>query len=285
MDKFQEALDQVSKWIKEYQKEVHNLPVLSQVRPNQILKSLPDAAPEQGESFEQIFKDFQTQIMPGVTHWQHPKFFGYFPANSSPPSILAEMLIATLGVQGMSWITSPAATELEMKVMEWLRELLGLPKTFTGVIQDSASTSTLIAMIVAREKATDFQSRREGLKNHPQLVAYCSEEAHSSIEKATILCGIGRENLRKIRTVKTTGEMDGEELEKQILLDRRNGLMPFFVVGAFGTTGVTAVDSLSKIGEVAQKQGLYFHVDAAYAGAALILPEMRGLARGIEKSR
>jgi aromatic-L-amino-acid/L-tryptophan decarboxylase len=277
---FYSAAQKITEWMNRYQQEVEKYPVLSQAQPGDILKQLPLAPPEAAEPFERIFADFEKIILPGITHWQHPAFFGYFPSNSSPPSILAEMLIASLGVQGMSWCTSPAATELEVRMMEWLRQAFGLPADFSGVIQGSASDSTLAAMVTARERATNFLSNEEGLDGR-RLVSYCSAEAHSSIEKAAKIIGLGRCSLRKI-PVNARFEMRTDLLEKALEEDKRSGLQPFFVVGAFGTTGSTAVDNLEAIGAVARKHGLWFHVDAAYSGSALVLPEIRPLARGIE---
>jgi len=276
---FNNALKQVTDWISAYQDNIRDYPVVSQQAPGELLKNLPAGPSDEAEGFETIFKDFRDLIVPGITHWQHPKFFGYFPANSSPPSILAEMLIAAMGVQGMSWSTSPAATELEIRVMEWLREALGFDQGFTGVIQDSASSSTTIAMLVARERATDFTVNERGYQNY-QLTAYCSEEAHSSVEKAAKVIGIGRENLRKV-PVDDHQQMRIDLLEQMIKDDRAAGKQPFFVVGAFGTTGTTACDDLAAINQIAKKNNLWFHVDAAYAGSALILPEIRHLADGI----
>ncbi|NCN28068.1 aspartate aminotransferase family protein [bacterium] len=280
-DEFKSALEQLSHWIGEYRDTVEEYPVYSQVRPGEILAQLPESLGDNADSFDKIFEDFKNIILPGITHWQHPKFFGYFPSNSSPPSVLAEMLISTLGVQGMSWATSPAATELELRMMDWLRELFGFPEGFSGVIQDSASNATLAAMIVAREKATDFKVNESGYHGQPQLVAYCSEEAHSSIEKAAKAIGLGHHNLRKI-PVDDKQQMQIPLLRSAIEEDVQGGRKPFFVVGAFGTTGSTAVDNLQEIHLVSKEHGLWFHVDAAYAGSALVLPEMRSLASGIE---
>lgn len=279
---FQLSLDQVVDWINSYRREVESLPVLSPLDPGDVLRQLPKDPPSEAESFARIFDDFRSIVVPGITHWQHPRFFGYFPSNVSPPSVLAEMLVAAMGVQCMSWSTSPAATELEIRMMQWLRDLFGLPADFSGVIQDSASNSTLAAMIVAREQASGFATNDEGLANQ-RLVAYCSTEAHSSIEKAAKVCGLGARNLRKI-PVNENQEMRSDLLEKAIVEDVSSGRHPFFVVGAFGTTSTTAVDPLDRIQQIASRYGLWFHVDAAYAGSALILPEVRSLARGIEKA-
>ncbi len=272
MNNFDSASRLVIDWIKEYQAGVEKYPVLSKLKPGDLLNALPQSPPEDAQEFAKIFSDFKEQIIPGVTHWQHPQFFGYFPANTSPPSLLAEMLISALGVQGMSWITSPAATELEIRMMQWLGEAFGFGPEFKGVIQDSASSSTIIAMLVARDRAAQDQI---GV-----LTAYCSQEAHSSIEKAAGIIGIGRKNLRKI-PVNEKQEIKLDILKSTLEEDLKNGFIPFFLVGAFGTTSTTAVDNLKGLAEIAKSHSLWFHVDAAYAGSALILPEVRDMAEGI----
>ncbi len=276
------SLKIVTEWITQYQNEVKNYPVMSPLKFGDILEQLPKEPKESPEQFETIFNDFLSVIVPGITHWQHPKFFGYFPSNSSIPSLLAEMLTATLGIQAMSWITSPAATELEIRVMEWLRDLFSLPKSFHGVIQDSASSSSMIAVTAAREKATKYHTNNVGLANHT-LVAYCSTETHSSIEKAIKIIGIGNNNLRKI-PVNQDQQMNTDALQRCIEEDLQNGLTPFFIAGTFGTTGSTAIDPLKAIARISKKYDLWFHIDAAYAGTALLLPEIRLLAEGIEEA-
>jgi aromatic-L-amino-acid decarboxylase len=279
---FSDVTSTVVNWMADYQARIRSFPVLSKVRPGEILEKLPTSPNLSPDCFDDMFSDFKDLILPGITHWQHPNFFAYFPANSSPPSIIAEMLIDTLGVQGMSWATSPAATELEIRMMKWLQEMFGLSPEFSGVIQDSASNSTMSAMIVAREKATDFSTNETGVTEQ-KLVAYCSSEAHSSVEKAAKMIGIGRQNLRKI-AVNANQEMRVDLLIQAIEDDLKNGKRPFFMVGAFGTTGSTAVDDLKSISNVAKKYGIWFHVDAAYAGSALVLPEVRMLADGINQA-
>jgi aromatic-L-amino-acid decarboxylase len=221
--------------------------------------------------------------MPGMTHWESPYFMGYFPANKSYPSVLAEMLTATLGAQCMSWLTSPAATELEERVMEWLSELIGLPKTFTGVIEGTASTSTLCALLMAREKVTNFGVNEEGFTKDVNHIIYCSSETHSSIEKDVKIAGFGRQNLRKI-PVDNDYAMKPEELEEAIRQDLKNGHKPTAVVATIGTTGSTAIDPLEEIGDICTKYDVFLHVDAAYAGTALVLPEMRWMNEGIEQA-
>ena len=221
--------------------------------------------------------------MPGITHWQSPGFFAYFPANTSFPSLLAEMLSSALGAQCMKWETSPAATELEEAVMNWLRKMTGLPSDFEGVIQDTASTSTLCAILTAREKSTAFDVNNKGMAAYAGMRVYCSSEAHSSVEKAVKIAGIGRENLVKIGT-DSTFRMDPALLEKAIALDIQNGLKPVCVVAAIGTTGSTAVDPVEEIARICSKYKIWLHVDAAYAGTALILPEYHYLLKGIEQA-
>jgi aromatic-L-amino-acid decarboxylase len=219
--------------------------------------------------------------MPGITHWQSPNFFAYFPANTSPPSILAEMIISTLAVQCMIWETSPSATELEQKVMNWLRDMTGLPKEFEGVIQDTASTSTLAAILTAREKITGHKINEEGLYDFKKLRVYCSDQAHSSVDKAVKIAGIGIKNLIKIRT-RTDYSLDPEKLREEIEKDKKAGLIPCCVVATIGTTGVTAIDPLKEIGKVCSENGIWLHVDAALGGTALILPEYRWMIEGSE---
>lgn len=269
-------------WMADYMADVERYPVRAQVSPGEIAAKIPPAAPQGGEDMGQIFADFQSDILPGLTHWQHPNFFAYFQANSSPPSVLAEMLTATLAVQCMLWQTSPAATELESAMMAWLRQMIGLPEAFKGTIQDSASTATLCALLVAREKACDWRTNDEGLSAESErLVVYCSEEAHSSVDKGMMVAGLGRANLRKIPT-RDDFSMDPAALEARIADDQAAGHRPIAVIASFGSTGVGAVDPIKEIGEICQRQGLWFHVDAAWAGSALILPEFRSLMAGVE---
>ena len=224
---------------------------------------------------------FERLIMPGITHWQHPSFFAYFPANSSPPSILAEMLTATLAVQGMVWQTSPAATELEEVVVSWLIDMLGLPPHFRGVISDTASTATLCSLLSARERASRFAVNDSGFSGREQYTCYCSEETHSSVEKAVKIAGIGRHNLRKV-AVDSHWAMKPEALRQAIKGDREAGRQPLWVTATLGTTGSTAIDPLPEIADICREEGLWLHVDAALAGTALILPEMRWMSAGIE---
>lgn len=267
-------------WAAEYlEGGVEEYPVKAQVEPGDIKVQLPQAPPWQSEEMDEVWRDFQNVILPGITHWQHPGWFAYFPANNSPPSVLAELLTATLGAQCMSWQTSPAATELEEVVMEWLRQMLGLPEGLSGVIQDTASTATLCALLASRERATAMQANERGLTG--TYVIYASQEAHSSVEKAAKIAGFGRENLRYIE-VDREYAMVPETLAKTIVEDREKGLIPTAVVATVGTTSSGAVDPLDRIGPICREQGLWLHVDAAYAGTAALLPEERWFFSGAE---
>jgi aromatic-L-amino-acid/L-tryptophan decarboxylase len=268
-------------WMADYLEGIERYPVKSSVVPREIIRQLPAAPPQKGEAFEQIFRDFQSILLPGMTHWQHPSFFAYFPANSSPPSVLAEMLTATLGAQCMSWATSPAATELEERVMEWLRGMIGLPETFTGVIQDTASTATLSAILSAREHRTGFLINERGFSPEMRFTVYCSSETHSSIEKAVKIAGLGRTQLRKL-PVDDRYALVPCALDDAIERDQRRGYTPLCVIATLGTTGSTSIDPLRPIGEICRKHRLWLHVDAAFGGSALILPEFRWMLDGIE---
>ncbi len=265
----------------DYLEEVGRLPVRSRCPPGQIASSLPSHAPEEPESLEALLADLERIVLPGLTHWQHPRFLAYFPANSSPPSVLAEMLTATFAVNAMLWQTSPAATEMETVVLDWLRTAIGLPEGFTGVIQSTASEASLCALLVARERALGWQGNEEGLAGQPPLAVYASAEAHSSIEKDAMIAGYGRRHLRRIE-VDEDFAMRPDLLERAIRSDRESGIRPACVVATLGTTGIGSSDPLAAIGEICRRHGLYLHVDAAWAGSALLLPECRSLARGVE---
>jgi len=272
---------EIVEWIARYFENVEQYPVKSRVRPGEIKNALPELPPSGSESFDLFMKDFDEVIMPGITHWQSPNFFAYFPANSSPPSVLAEMLTAALGAQCMLWETSPAAAELEERMMEWLRSMTGIPPEFEGVIQDSASSATLAALITAREKVTRFRSNREGLSDAGRLRIYVSTQTHSSVEKGAGIAGFGRDNLVKV-AVRSDFSMDPGALEMAIQKDIAQGYVPCCAVATLGTTGTTAIDPLREIGVICRKHGIWLHVDAALGGTALLLPEMRWMADGIE---
>ena len=269
-------------WMADYMAGVERYPVRAQVAPGAVLGALPQSPPAQPEPMAAVFADFERIIMPGMTHWQHPAFFAYFPANSSPPSVLAEMLTATLGAQCMSWQTSPAATELEQRMMAWLGQMIGLPAAFEGVIQDSASSASLCAILCARERASGFASNRLGLQEQPRFTIYASSEAHSSIEKDVGVAGLGRDNLRKV-AVDRSHALDPAALDQAITADRAQGRAPIMVVAAIGSTGSSAIDPLKPIADICRRHGLWLHVDAAWAGSALILPEYRWMIEGIDQ--
>lgn len=281
LEEFRKQGHELVDWMADYFKNIENYPVKSQVSPGDIYKQLPDSAPEEGESFPEIMNDFKEKILPGITHWQHPGFFAYFTANNSFPSILGEMLTATMGAQCMIWDTSPAAAELEEKTMNWLKEMLGLPSNLHGVIQDTASTASLVAILTAREKYSNYQVNQKGFSSEENFTVYCSTETHSSVEKGVKIAGIGKENLTKISTDDDQA-MNPEVLETAIKTDIANGKKPICVVAALGTTSTTAVDPLKEIAAICKKYNCWLHVDAAYAGSALILPEYRWMIEGIE---
>ena len=286
-DEFRHFGKELIDWIADYYQNIEQFPVLSQVESGEIRAQLPLSPPEKGEAFGQIIADIDRLIMPGITHWQSPNFFAFFPANTSGPSILAELLSAGLGVQGMSWITSPACTELETHVLDWLAEMLGLPEIFTsqsaggGVIQDTASSATLSALLAARERATDFVTNEDGCDG--RLVAYTSTQAHSSIEKAVKIAGLGRKNLRLIE-VDDDFAMLPESLTRQIQADRDAGLIPCFVCATVGTTSSNGLDPVREIGSICKAEGVWLHVDAAMSGTAALCPEYRYILDGLELS-
>lgn len=284
-DEFRRYGREVIDWIADYYERVESLPVLAQVEPGEIRALLPAEPPQTGEAFDAIVADLDRLILPGVTHWQSPNFFAFFPANTSFPAILGELVSAGLGVQGMLWITSPVCTELETHVLDWLAEMLDLPSKFLssgaggGVIQDTASSAVLTALLAARERATAFASNARGATG--ALVAYTSTQAHSSIEKAAKIAGIGSENVRLI-AVDGTFAMRPEALARQIAADRAAGLTPFFVSATIGTTSSNALDPIPVIGSICRDQGLWLHVDAAMSGTAALCPEFRYTHAGLE---
>ena len=272
-------------WIAKYLERIESLPVLSQVKPGEILASLPQHAPAEGEPFEDILADLDKKILPGITHWQSPHFHAYFPGNSSPPSIVGELLSAGVSVQGMLWTTSPACTELEIRVLDWLVEMLDLPQSFLstskggGVIQDSASSANLCAVLAGRERATAFGANEDGCNQ--RLTAYTSAHAHSSIEKAVKIAGIGRKNLRTIE-VDENFAMRPDVLARAIAEDKRAGRIPCFVGATVGTTSSFAFDPLPQIGAICRDHNVWLHVDAAMAGTAALCEEFRWIHRGLE---
>ncbi len=280
-EEFGKNAQEFSRWMAEYLANIESYPVSADVMPGDILSRLPETAPDQGEEMAGIFDDFRKIIIPGMTHWQNPNFFAFFPSISSPPSVLAEMLTATIGSIGLGWHSAPAATELETRMMEWLRQALDLPPEFSGVIQDTASTSTLVAFLTAREVATDYAVNEAGFAAGAGLVAYSSVEAHSSVDKAVRIAGYGIRNLRKI-PVNAAFAMDAAVFEETVLQDIAAGLKPAICVATLGTTGASGFDDLVAIGKICREHKIWLHVDAAWAGSALILPEYRDMAKGME---
>jgi aromatic-L-amino-acid decarboxylase len=284
-EEFRQYGRSVVDWIADYQQKVESFPVLSQVQPGEIRATLPAEPPQQGEPFEAILADVDKVIVPGITHWQSPSFFAFFPANASGPAILGELLSAGLGVQGMLWATSPACTELETHVMDWLVDMLGLPAKFRsdatggGAIEDSASSAALCALLAARERATRYESNEGGCDG--RLVAYASTQTHSSIEKGVKIAGRGRRNLRLIE-VDDRFAMRADLLARQIAQDRQAGLVPCFVCATVGTTSSNGIDPLPQIGQICRQEGVWLHVDAAMCGTAALCPEFRHIHDGIE---
>lgn len=269
-------------WLADYRAGLAARPVRAATQPGEIKARLPAAPPPQGEEFGAILRDLDAIVLPGLTLWQHPGFFGYFPANAELSSVLGDFISSGLGVLGLSWQSSPALTEVEEVVTDWLRQMLGLSAAWSGVIQDTASTSTLVALLCAREKASNFSLARGGLHGEPApLRVYCSAHAHSSVEKAALLAGFGRDNVRLIPTDENHA-MRADELARMVVADRAAGAVPCAVVATTGTTATTALDPIGAIAEIAHAHGLWFHVDAAMAGAAMILPECRWMWAGIE---
>jgi aromatic-L-amino-acid decarboxylase len=282
---FRREAHRVADWIADYLADPDRFPVLSKSRPGDIRRALPSRTPEQGESFDDIFADFERIILPGITHWNHPGFFAYFAITGSGPGVLAEFLSAALNVQAMLWRTSPAATELEEVTLAWLRQLIGLPSDFDGVIYDTASVSTLHALAAARESVVP-DVRRSGLAGRPELPAfriYCSEHAHSSVDKAVILLGLGHASVVQV-PADTEFRMRPDALADAIARDRRNGAVPLAIVATVGTTSTTSIDPVEPIADIAGRERVWLHVDAAYAGVAAMLPDHQWILRGAERA-
>jgi aromatic-L-amino-acid/L-tryptophan decarboxylase len=284
-DAFRKYGKKMIDWIADYYENVEKYPVLSQINPGDVENKLPASPPARGESIDEILDDVNSIVMPGITHWQSPNFFAYFPSNSSGPSVLGDLLSSGLGVQGMLWSTSPACTELETRVMDWLAQMLQLPEKFKsastggGVIQDTASSAALSAILAAREQKTNYLTNDTGCSGN--LIAYISTQTHSSVEKAIKIAGIGKNNLRLIGVDETLA-MRVDLLEAAIKEDVNKGLVPFFVCATVGTTSTNAMDPLSGIGEISRKYQLWMHIDAAMAGTAAICPEYRHFLNGVE---
>jgi aromatic-L-amino-acid decarboxylase len=284
-DEFRRHGHAVVDWIADYLGNVERYPVLSAAKPGEVRARLPEHPPRQGEPFEALLRDVDQVIVPGLTHWQSPNFFAYFPSNISGPSILGEFLSAGLGVQGMLWATSPACTELETHVLDWLVEMLALPAAFRstgsggGVIQDTASSATLCAVLAARERASAYRTNSHGIDR--RFTAYASTQAHSSVEKAVKIAGLGGDNLRLIE-VDAAFALRPDRLEQAIVADREAGHTPCFVCATVGTTSSHGLDPVRAVGEVCRRHRLWLHVDAAMAGTAALCPEFRSIHDGLE---
>jgi aromatic-L-amino-acid decarboxylase len=271
-------------WIADYRETIATRPVRAATQPGEVRAALPTEPPAEPEAFEAILADFESTLLPGVTHWQHPRFFGYFPANSALPSVLADLLSSGLGVLGLNWQACPALTELEELTCDWMRQMVGLSPAWRGVIHDTASTATLVALLCARERATGFSLAGGGLSAEPKpLTVYASTQSHSSVEKAALLAGFGRENVRAVPTDDTFA-VRPDALEEAIRTDLASGRLPCAVVATTGTTASTALDPVGAVVDVAARHDLWVHVDAAMAGSAMILPECRWMWDGVERA-
>ncbi len=280
-EQFEHWLTVGANWSAKYRKEIEKYPVRSSAAPGDTLAALPDMPPLEGEDFAKIFADFERIVPPGLTHWQHPRFFAYFPGNSSMPSVLAEQLTAAIGGVCMLWQTSPVATEMEIRVLDWLKQMCGLPRSWQAVIQDSASSATLAAVITMRERALEWQGMKHGLAGQPALRIYCTRYNHSSVDKAVRLAGIGNANQVTVST-DDNGAMSADALRNSIVKDRAKGFLPAGVIAVIGGTTTGYSDKLRPIGKVAEQENLYLHVDAAWAGTAMVCPEHRELIDGLE---
>ncbi len=283
-DEFREHGHRLIDWIADYRATIAERPVIAQTTPGDIRAAFPSDPPASPESFDAVLRDLDAILLPGLTHWQHPRFFGYFPSNAPLSSVLGDLLSTGLGVLGLNWQASPALTELEEVVTDWMRRMVGLSDGWAGVIQDTASASTLIALLCARERSTDFSLARGGMQSESRpLVAYVSAQSHSSVEKAALLAGFGRDNVRLVPHDDAFA-MRADELDELVRADLANGALPCCVIATTGTTASTALDPVHAIAEVAQRHGLWLHVDAAMAGSAMILPECRWMWDGVERA-
>ncbi len=270
-----------SDWSTSYLDRIDTYPVRAQTAPGDIADQIPESPPDAGESMEAIMDDFSRIVPQGMTHWQHPRFFAYFASNAAPAAMIAEQLAGSMAAQCMLWQTSPAATEIEVRMVDWLRQSVGLPDSFDGVLQDTASSATLCAILTMRERALDWKGNQQGLSNLPTLRVYASTRTHTSIDKAMWVAGLGQDNLVKIDTTEDFA-LDVDALAKAIQNDRKNGLLPAGIVICVGGTSMGATDKVRAICELAEKEDLYTHIDAAWAGSAMICPEFRHLWDGAE---
>ncbi len=283
-EEFRKWSHRAAGWGADYRASLPEKPVRAQTQPGDIAKLIGNAPPEDGEDFEAIFADFDRIIPPGMTHWQHPRFFAYFPSNAAPESVIAEYLSSAMAAQCMLWQTSPAATELETKMMDWLRQSIDLPDEFSGVIQDSASSATLCAVLTMRERSLDWTGNTNGLSGQKPLRIYASDQVHTSIDRAIWVSGIGEENLVRIPTAGPLRSMDAKALDAAIKADRENGYLPAGIITCTGGTSTGSSDDIAAVCAVAKHYNLYVHVDAAWAGTAMICPEFRDLWSGVEEA-
>ena len=281
---FEKWSSKAAEWGVAYRQNLRDKPVRAPTRPGEIISQLPFSPPESGEAMEQIFEDFEKIIVPGMTHWQHPRFFAYFPANAAPVSVVAEYLVSAMAAQCMLWQTSPAATELETRAVDWLRQALDLSPDYTGVIQDSASSATLAAVLIMREKALSWSGNKKGLPEGPRIRIYSSDQVHTSIDRAIWVSGIGADNLVRIPTSGKNRTMDIKALAEAIKQDRIAGYLPAGIIACTGGTSVGACDNIDGVADIAEKEGLFLHVDAAWAGSAMICPEFRQFWKGVDRA-
>lgn len=283
-DSFRHWSRRAADWGVDYRETVRERPVRAQVSPGEIIAKIGRSPPEKGEPMDAIFADFERIIAPGMTHWQHPRFFAYFPSNAAPASVVAQYLASAMSAQCMLWQTSPAATELETRMVDWLRQALGLPDGFSGVIQDSASSATLVAVLTMREKALAWSGNKAGLSGQPTVRVYASAQVHTSIDRAIWVSGIGADNLVRIEADGDLRGMKPDALEAAILADKAAGRLPAGIIVSVGGTSVGGTDDVAAICEIAHRHGLYVHVDAAWAGTAMICPEFRPYWAGAEQA-
>ena len=281
-DEFREYGRQVVDWIADYWENIESRPVGARVKPGDVAALLPSTAPEKGEPFSAVLADMDRVVMPGITHWQHPSFYAYFPANVSGPAVLGDLLSSGLAVQGMLWATSPAVTEVETVVMDWLAKLLGLPERFlgSGVIQDTASSSVLCALVAALHKVSGGTVRTDGIRE--RYAVYLSPESHSAGEKAVRIAGLGDAAIRVLDVDPSSLSVTADSLRAAVAADRAAGVTPLFVLATVGTTSTTAIDPVRALGQLCRAEGIWLHVDAAYAGVAAVCPELRWLNDGLD---
>jgi len=281
-EEFRQWSLKAAEWGADYRRSLLDRPVRAQTKPGDIARCIASSPPEHPEPMQRIFEDFERDIMPGMTHWQHPNFFAYFPANAAPVSVVAEYLVSAMAAQCMLWQTSPAATELETRIIGWLRQAFGLDDGFSGVLQDSASSATLVAVLTMRERALNWQGNKKGLAGNRTVRIYASGQTHTSVDRAIWVSGIGESNLVRIPVRGKTRSMDAAALEQAIEADKQAGFLPAGIIGCVGGTGVGASDNICELAEISKSHGLYLHVDAAWAGSAMICPEFRHYWAGVD---